>query len=41
VLFRSGLADDLLLQGARINRVKPAQLVAFATGAIERGIIAR
>ncbi|SER47532.1 TetR/AcrR family transcriptional regulator [Lentzea albida] len=36
-----GLADDLLLQGARINRVKPAQLVAFATGAIERGIIAR
>lgn len=36
-----GLADDLLLQGARINRVKPAQLVEFATGAIERGIIAR
>jgi AcrR family transcriptional regulator len=35
-----GLADDLLLQGARINRVKPAQLVAFATGAIERGVIA-
>ncbi|SDP39757.1 DNA-binding transcriptional regulator, AcrR family [Lentzea jiangxiensis] len=36
-----GLADDLLLQGARINRVKPAQLVEFATGAIERGITAR
>jgi len=36
-----GLADDLLLQGARINRVKPAQLIEFATGAIERGVIAR
>ncbi|MCG8923299.1 TetR/AcrR family transcriptional regulator [Lentzea sp. CC55] len=36
-----GLADDLLLQGARTNRVKPAQLVEFATGAIERGITAR
>lgn len=36
-----GLADDLLLQGARSNRVKPAQLIEFATGAIERGIISR
>ncbi|MGW6934552.1 TetR/AcrR family transcriptional regulator [Lentzea sp. NPDC054927] len=36
-----GLADDLLLQGARTNRVKPAQLIAFATGAIERGVISR
>src|SRR5690349_4106331 len=34
-----GLADDLLLQGARANRVKPAHLVEFATGAIERGVI--
>lgn len=34
-----GLADDLLLQGARSNRVKPAQLIEFATGAIERGIL--
>ncbi|MFD4675719.1 TetR/AcrR family transcriptional regulator [Lentzea sp. NPDC058450] len=33
-----GLADDLLLQGARINRVKPAHLIEFATQAIERGI---
>jgi AcrR family transcriptional regulator len=36
-----GLADDLLLQGARSNRVKPAHLVEFAAGAIERGIVAR
>ncbi|MFD5830583.1 TetR/AcrR family transcriptional regulator [Lentzea sp. NPDC060358] len=36
-----GLADDLLLQGARINRVRPAQLVDFACGAIERGIVRR
>jgi AcrR family transcriptional regulator len=36
-----GLADDLLLQGARSNRVKPAHLIEFATGAIERGVIAR
>ena len=36
-----GLADDLLLQGARSNRVKPAALIEFATGAIERGIISR
>ncbi|HUQ55747.1 TetR/AcrR family transcriptional regulator [Lentzea sp.] len=36
-----GLADDLLLQGARINRVKPAQLVDFACAAIERGITVR
>ncbi len=36
-----GLADDLLLQGARSNRVKPAHLVDFACRAIERGIIAR
>ena len=36
-----GLADDLLLQGARANRVEPAHLVEFATGAIERGVIAR
>ncbi|MEU0878741.1 TetR/AcrR family transcriptional regulator [Lentzea sp. NPDC005914] len=34
-----GLADDLLLQGARTNRVKPAHLIEFATGAIERGVI--
>ncbi|SDG06995.1 transcriptional regulator, TetR family [Lentzea fradiae] len=33
-----GLADDLLLQGARINRVKPDRLVGFACRAIERGI---
>ncbi|MGI5501353.1 TetR/AcrR family transcriptional regulator [Lentzea sp. CA-135723] len=33
-----GLADDLLLQGARINRVKPAHLIEFATQAIARGI---
>ncbi|RAS66026.1 hypothetical protein C8D87_104577 [Lentzea atacamensis] len=32
---------DLLLQGARSNRVKPGRLVEFATGAIERGVIAR
>jgi hypothetical protein len=36
-----GLADDLLLHGARSNRVKPAQLIEFATGAIERGVISR
>jgi AcrR family transcriptional regulator len=36
-----GLADDLLLQGARSNRVKPAHLIEFATGAIERGVISR
>lgn len=36
-----GLADDLLLQGARTNRVKPAHLIEFATGAIERGVISR
>jgi AcrR family transcriptional regulator len=36
-----GLADDLLLQGARSNRVKPAHLIEVATGAIERGVIAR
>lgn len=36
-----GLADDLLLQGARTNRVTPAHLVEFATGAIERGVISR
>lgn len=34
-----GLADDLLLQGARTSRVKPAHLIEFATGAIERGIV--
>ncbi|GLY53046.1 TetR/AcrR family transcriptional regulator [Lentzea sp. NBRC 102530] len=33
-----GLADDLLLQGARINRVEPAHLIEFATRAIARGI---
>ncbi|HEX7307371.1 TetR/AcrR family transcriptional regulator [Lentzea sp.] len=33
-----GLADDLLLQGARINGVEPDRLVDFACGAIERGI---
>lgn len=36
-----GLADDLLLQGARSNRVKPAHLIEFATAAIERGVISR
>ncbi|MDT7786674.1 MAG: hypothetical protein QOF58_5093 [Pseudonocardiales bacterium] len=36
-----GLADDLLLQGARTNRVKPAHLIEFAAGAIERGVISR
>ena len=35
-----GVADDLLLQGSRTSRVKPAQLIEFATGAIERGILA-
>jgi AcrR family transcriptional regulator len=34
-----GLADDLLLQGSRTSRVKPAHLISFATGAIERGIL--
>jgi len=36
-----GLADDLLHQGSRTSRVRPAQLIAFATAAIERGIVAR
>ena len=35
-----GLADDLLLQGSRTSRIQPAHLIAFATGAIERGIVA-
>ncbi|HEX6342246.1 TetR/AcrR family transcriptional regulator [Umezawaea sp.] len=34
-----GLADDLLLQGSRTSRITPAHLIAFATGAIERGIV--
>ncbi|WP_053732711.1 TetR/AcrR family transcriptional regulator [Nocardia sp. NRRL S-836] len=34
-----GLADDLLLQGARTSRVKPAHLIEFAAGAIERGVV--
>lgn len=34
-----GLADDLLLQGSRTSRIPPAHLIAFATGAIERGIV--
>ncbi|MCS7483545.1 TetR/AcrR family transcriptional regulator [Umezawaea endophytica] len=34
-----GLADDLLLRGSRTSRVRPAHLIAFATGAIERGIV--
>lgn len=34
-----GLADDLLLQGSRTSRVKPAHLIEFATGAIERGVV--
>ena len=34
-----GLADDLLLQGSRTSRIQPAHLIAFATGAIERGIV--
>lgn len=36
-----GLADDLLLQGARLNRVRPAHLVDFACRAIERGVTVR
>jgi AcrR family transcriptional regulator len=36
-----GLADDLLHQGSRTSRVRPAQLIAFATAAIERGIVLR
>ena len=34
-----GLADDLLLQGSRTSRVRPAHLIDFATAAIERGIV--
>lgn len=34
-----GLADDLLLQGSRTSRIRPAHLIAFATAAIERGIV--
>jgi AcrR family transcriptional regulator len=35
-----GLADDLLHTGAQQSRVSPEQLIAFATRAIERGILA-
>jgi AcrR family transcriptional regulator len=34
-----GLADDLLLQGSRTSRIRPAHLISFATAAIERGIV--
>ncbi|KAA5834916.1 TetR/AcrR family transcriptional regulator [Saccharopolyspora hirsuta] len=34
-----GVADDLLLGGARQSRVRPERLVEFATGAIERSIV--
>lgn len=34
-----GLADDLLLQGSRTSHIRPAHLIAFATAAIERGIV--
>jgi AcrR family transcriptional regulator len=35
-----GLADDVLLGGARQGKVAAEQLIAFATEAIERGILA-
>ena len=35
-----GTADDLLLGGAQQGRVKADHLVEFATGAIERSIVA-
>ncbi|GAA4545674.1 TetR/AcrR family transcriptional regulator [Amycolatopsis samaneae] len=35
-----GVADDLLLGGSRQDRIRPERLIAFATEAVERSVVA-